>query len=239
MKDPAFQFFKPSGSDLLPGVIRQAGYPSPDVVGDEVLAEIRRNIRVARDRVQGDGRYRIQPLTGCRPGLLWGSDLRVRSARWAHLAERLPEPRMLCSLVVTLGDELDREIARAQEASLFTAFLLDAAGSVLAEQLADQMEAHIAGVLADRGLQATGRFSPGYCDWEIRRGQEAIFGSLRPEGMGVTSSVSGMMTPRKSISACMLGAGEVVHRYPCVFCPRSDCEYRREPGAPEERAQPV
>lgn len=234
MKGPAFQFSLPSGTDLLPGVIRQAGYPSSDVVGAEVLAEIERVIRVGREQVQGEGRYRIEPLIGCRPGLLWGDGFRVRSVRWARLAEQLSEPRMVCGFVVTVGTELDREIGLAQESSMFTAFLLDAVGSVLAERLADQMELHIAGVLRQQGLQATGRFSPGYCDWEIRRGQEAIFNRLCPERIGVTCTPSGMMTPRKSISACMLGAGDVPHRYPCLFCGR-DCEYRREAGLPEAR----
>jgi cobalamin-dependent methionine synthase I len=143
---------------------------------------------------------------------------------------------VICRFVVTLGKELDEQIRQTQEASMFSAYLLDAVGSVLAECLADQMESSLAGILRGEGLQATGRFSPGYCDWEIRDGQAAIFGGLQPETIGVTCTSSGMMFPRKSISACMLGAAEVVQRYPCGFCSRGGCEYRR-PAALEEGAR--
>jgi len=213
------------------------GYPSPDAVGPEILSEIQRILQWGTEQMQPEGLFRIHDPAGCQGSLLRAEDVRVQSERWARLAERLPEPRVLCCFVVTLGKELDRQIRRDQDRSLFTAFLLDAAGSVLAEWLADRMESHIAGILQDRGMQATGRFSPGYCDWEIRDGQQAIFRSLRPETLGVTCTSSGMMVPRKSISACMLGAREVARRYPCVFCSRSDCEYRREAAGPSPECQ--
>ena len=125
------------------------------------------------------------------------------------------------------GSEL-RDLRRLFRDKGATPDLLDAVGSVLVEWMADRLESHIAGILLDQGLQATGRFSPGYCDWEIQDGQKEIFRCLTPETLGVECTSSGMMVPRKSISACMLGAQEVANRYPCVFCARSDCEYRRE-----------
>jgi len=224
----AICFDMPSCEDLLPQVVRQAGYPSTGVVSQEVLEEIlrgtERGMRLARTGVQ----YRIDPLEGCGKGGLWGGGIRVRSPRWAGLAQRLPEPRVLCSFVVTLGEALDHQIRQDQARSMFAAYLLDAVGSVLAEWLADRTGAHIAGLLRGRGLQATGRFSPGYCDWEIRDGQREIFRALEPESAGVVCTPSGLMVPRKSVSACMLGAPEVGQRYPCATCDRAGCTYRRE-----------
>jgi len=230
MNTATFRCDLPCCEDLLPRVIRQAGYPSPLVVKPEMLMEIRRITQRAAEWVRPEGLYRIDPLAGCRRGVLWGECVRVRSRRWAGLAARLSEPRVLCCFVVTLGEELDRQIRREQERSMFVAYLLDAVGSVLAEWLADRMESHIAGRLREQGFEATGRFSPGYCDWEIRDGQQAIFQALRPETVGVACAPSGMMVPRKSISACMLGAPGVERRYPCSTCARTGCEYRREAG---------
>jgi hypothetical protein len=221
----------PSCQDLLPQVVRQAGYPSAGVVNPDILAEILRITERGMTLAHTGVLYRIDPLTGCGKDGLWGGGIRVRSRRWAGLARRLPEPRVLCSFVVTLGEALDRQIRREQAHSMFAAYLLDAVGSVLAEWLADRTETHVAGLLAGRGLQATGRFSPGYCDWEIGDGQQGIFRALKPETMGMVCTPSGMMVPRKSVSACMLGAPEVQHRYPCASCARDGCTYRREPAA--------
>ena len=40
--------------------------------------------------------------------------------------------------------------------------------------------------------------------------------------------MAGMMIPQKSISAALIGAREVPLRYPCPFCAKEDCPYRRE-----------
>jgi len=147
MNDAEFRFSVPPGEDLVPAVVRQAGYPTLDVVGPEVLAEIRRAVRTAGERVRVQGVHRVEPLLGCRAGRLWGGSLQVGSRRWSRLADALAEP---------------------------------------------------------------------------------------PERVGVTCTASGMMVPRKSISACMLGAREVPNRYPCVFCARSGCTYRRGAATLEE-----
>jgi len=223
-----FRCQPPSGEELVARVARQAGYPSAGAASQKVLEEIREVTRWGTERVRPEGLYRIHPLSDCRDGRVRAGDLQVQSAQWARLAGELPEPRVLAGFVVTLGGELEDRIRRDQDRSLFRAYLLDAAGSVLAEWAAERMEGHIAGLLGDQGLEATGRFSPGYCDWEVLQGQRSIFAWLRPESLGVRCTGSGMMVPRKSISACMLGAFRVARRTPCATCSRGDCPYRRE-----------
>lgn len=227
MRVQAISCDRPSARDLLPRVVRQAGYPSEGAVGPEILAEVLRAAERGIGLLHQAASWRIDPLEGCGKGLLRGEGILVRSRRWAGLARRLPEPRVLCTFVVTAGGALDREIRREQDRSMFAAYLLDAVGSVLAEWLADRTEAHLARLLDESGLAATGRFSPGYCDWEIRDGQRAIFGALGPEPAGVSCTESGMMLPRKSVSACVLGAPEVEARYPCASCRQAGCAYRR------------
>jgi cobalamin-dependent methionine synthase I len=140
----------------------------------------------------------------------------------------LKEPEVLCLFVVTSGKDLEMEINENQEESLFRAYLLDAVGSVVAESLADQVERQVSALLGAQGYQTTARFSPGYCDWELGEGQEALFRFLKPESVGVRRTPAGMMIPQKSISGALVGAREVSWRSPCAFCPTEDCPYRRD-----------
>ena len=103
------------------------------------------------------------------------------------------------------------------------------------ERLTDQLDQHVSGWLGAKGCQTTGRFSPGYCDWDLSEGQEALFRFLAPESVGVRRTSAGMMIPQKSISAALVGAREVSLRYPCPFCAKGDCPYRR--ADPELRDQ--
>jgi hypothetical protein len=94
--------------------------------------------------------------------------------------------------------------------------------------LTDQLDRHISGSLGAEGYETTARFSPGYCDWDVGQGQEELFRFLEPESLGVRRTSAGMMIPQKSISAALIGAREVPLRYPCPFCAKEDCPYRRE-----------
>jgi len=217
----------PSLEELLPGVIRQLGYPANRAVGRDILEEVKRQLRRATERMEPRFLYRVSPITGWGRGFVAGQDLEIRSARWARLTARLEQPEVLCGFVVTLGQRLDEEIAASQLKSMFQAYLLDAAASRLVEEMADQVDRFLRRVLESRGCQATARFSPGYCDWEIGGGQTALFRFLDPHAVGVRLSSGGMMIPRKSISACVIGAREVAVGVPCVFCAEAGCSYRR------------
>ena len=126
---------------------------------------------------------------------------------------------------VTLGIGLDELIAQHD---VLTAYLLDSCGSALAESFARSAQEQIDGWAASQGLETTRRFSPGYCDWEISRGQRALFEFLEPQQAGITAAPTGLMTPRKSVSAVILAARSVPERAPCSRCAR-DCDHRRAP----------
>jgi hypothetical protein len=223
-----FRFSPPDKSELLPRVINQLGYPSLKEVDRYILREVERIIVLGKEKIEPGFLYRTCPLLGWGEGVLKGQDVRIRSEQWSKLVARLVEPGLLCCFVVTLGEEIDASIARMQEDSLFQAYLLDAVGSVLAEQMAGQAEAYLSEVLLAQEYQTTARFSPGYCDWETGEGQNALFGFLQPEPVGVRCTSSGMMIPQKSISACLVGAREVSVKTPCRSCSRTECPYRRE-----------
>ncbi len=237
--DGGLRLSVPAPEEVLEDVIRQVGYGRRGDVKPEILEEIERSVREGLDLVRPAASLRIVPLLRWEKGVLAGEGIEIRSPRWTRLARRLVEPRRLACFIVTTGDPLDRAITETQASSLFHGYLLDALGSVAAERLADQVDREVAERFAREGCEPTARFSPGYCDWEVGDGQEAIFGLLEPDTAGVRRTGSGMMIPRKSVSAAVIGAAEVPWKTPCRFCPDEDCPYRREPREGKAGGGPV
>jgi hypothetical protein len=228
MKPERFDLSLPCPEDILPDVISLVGYPSSKELGDDIRGEIERAVDQCLAKVAPACLYKTTPFLRLEKGLLVGRDVEIRSVKLAHLAKHLSEPEVICCFVVTTGRALEEAMNAAQRESLFHAYLLDAAGSVVTERLTDQLDGHVSALLGEQGYQTTGRFSPGYCDWDVGQGQEEIFRFLKPESVGVQRTSAGMMIPQKSISAALVGAREVSLRYPCPFCLKGDCPYRRE-----------
>ena len=218
----------PGPETLAPEIFRQLGHPPPLAEDEKVWVEVQRVFEQGRLQIRPRSLYRMTSLFSWKRGVLAGRDIHIRSSRWAALMDRLVKPEVLCCFVVTLGERLDSMIHTMQKDSLFRAYILDAVGSVVAEQLADQMEQHLSVLLGNQGYQITARFSPGYCDWELREGQEALFRFLEPEAVGVHCTSAGTMIPRKSVSAAIVGARAVPVKSPCPSCSTTDCPHRRD-----------
>ena len=106
----------------------------------------------------------------------------------------------------------------------------DALGSALAEQTADAAEAELRQLAAAEGTYLTGRFSPGYGDWDIAVQPlvAAALDTARRAGLCVTDT--NLMTPRKSVTAILGVSGHPVkgHLAGCGHCVlRTRCEYRK------------
>ncbi len=235
MKSERLDLSLPCPEDILPDVIRLVGYPSTRELGDEIRGEIERSVDRCLAKARPACLYKTTAFLRMEGDRLLGRGVEIRSKRWVHLMKRLQEPEVICCFVVTTGRELEEAINETQRDSLFHAYLLDSAGSVVTERLTDQVEHHVSELLGAEGYQTTARFSPGYCDWELSEGQEALFRFLEPEAVGVNRTSAGMMIPQKSISAALVGARQVPLRSPCPFCSKGECPYRR--AATEIRGQ--
>jgi len=166
-------------------------------------------------------------ITGVEESVLLGREVTILSRELCRLIGSMHEADSIYGFALTLGHELDALIAQTQPTSLAQALFLDAAGSFLAEHYAGQMEDYLRRMLAQRGLELSARFSPGYSDWEIAHGQRELFHFLRPESIGIGISASGVMSPMKSITGICIAAARVPHRTPCSFCHKKDCRSRR------------
>lgn len=106
------------------------------------------------------------------------------------------------------------------------AYIVDSIGSIVVEKAMDKVQEHLDILLQEDGLKMTNRYSPGYCNWDIRE-QAALFGLLPAEFCGITLSESMLMKPIKSVSG-IIGIGHNVNydRYTCHYCKDVSCIYR-------------
>ena len=131
--------------------------------------------------------------------------------------------------VCTIGPALEKEVTRLSGGGeLLRAVVLDAVGSVAAEETAEHMDRRIQEEAAAMGLETSCRASPGYGDWDVRE-QAKLFRIVPAERIGVTLSESSMMMPRKSVSFAIHIAerpARLRSENSCRNCDREDCPYR-------------
>lgn len=145
------------------------------------------------------------------------------------LARLLRHCSQVALYAATIGDYLEETVdSLAGDGLMLKASVLDAIGSSAMEKVAGLVEERIKAIARLRGLAASRRFSPGYCDWDIS-GQTGLFRALEDEAIDITLTESFLMLPRKSTSGIIgLGSGSDVADYnPCRSCEKKSCAGRR------------
>ena len=133
-------------------------------------------------------------------------------------------------LAVTLGSGTDRLLQRLSATELPAAVAADAAASTLIEQLCDEIEGELRREYQARGLYITGRYSPGYGDCPLAL--QSVFAAYLDTGrkIGLTVGSSGLLLPRKSVTA-ILGISQkpvTGYRAGCAHCVlQKTCQYRK------------
>ena len=133
-------------------------------------------------------------------------------------------------LAATLGAESERLLLRMQAKDAAQALLLDAVLSAAIEAVLDAREEALRRELAAQGRYLTDRFSPGYGDMPLAQGAQilAVLDAQRRIGLMMTGS--GLMVPRKSVTAVLGVSRTPVVRRPagCEGCiARETCALRR------------
>lgn len=134
--------------------------------------------------------------------------------------------------ICSIGQELEEAAGRCfRKKEYLEGMLLDAIGTVAAENLAELVRQEIKGKASNFGLRISKRFSPGYNNW-LLDGQRLIFRHFSDEPLRVTTNGSFMMTPRKSLSfAYKLGIQEFADNETgnCRHCTlHTRCAYRKD-----------
>ncbi len=218
----------PRPEDILAGTISQLGYPGPEAVSDNISAQIDDGIDTCRQLARPRAICRSTVFTGLKKNAILGESLCLETVNWTRLAARMSNIQKLCCFAVTLGKAVDERISRLGKSAMLQALMLDAAASVLADLYADQIQQQVHRHYQGKGLNSSARFSPGYCDWPLKEGQQALLPFLRPKDIGISVEDSGLMTPRKSVTGAIIAAEKMPAESPCFLCAR-DCRHRRAP----------
>jgi hypothetical protein len=147
--------------------------------------------------------------------------LNVRRIQFAFRSSNVVVP-----FICTIGARIDEKMNQLYETrDPLRNWLFDSLCSYLTEKFADHLQRYVSGHFS--ALNATYRFSPGYCDWDIRE-QKKIFSFFTHIQKAVTLSDSCIMTPVKSISGIFgLSGKSAEETNPCTICPKIDCSERR------------
>ena len=138
-------------------------------------------------------------------------------------------------LAATLGADSERMLLRAQTKS--AAVILDAVLSAAIEAVCDRMEETLREKLAAQALYLTDRFSPGYGDMPLAQSGQICEVLNAGRSIGLTVSQSGILMPRKSVTAVLGISRTQVLRRPkgCEGCSaRQTCAFARREDITEE-----
>jgi len=103
----------------------------------------------------------------------------------------------------TMGAQSERLLLRMQAQDAAKAVLLDAVLSAGIEALMDAQEDALRSQVEESGRYLTDRFSPGYGDMPMAQTREICAVLDAQRRIGLTVSKSGIMIPRKSVTAIM------------------------------------
>ena len=196
-----------------------------DKVPPELEEALTRGEEALRAVVRPGVVYRLLPL---REGKLEGC---VFQPEGTDCAELLSGCTQAVLLAVTLGAGVDSLLLRLETRDMAQAVVVDALASAAVEAVCDDWEDELRAELRSRGFSLTDRFSPGYGDMPLSQQRELCTVLDAQRRIGLTVSASGMLLPRKSVTA-LLGISE--HPKPrrdrdcrrCCLAQR--CPYRKE-----------
>lgn len=129
--------------------------------------------------------------------------------------------------VCSAGQEIkDRAKQLSIEGKLIEGYLVDVLGSVMVEKAMDKVQEILQHNMQKQGLHISNRYSPGYCDWDVKE-QKQLFSFLPDNFCNVSLSDSCLMVPVKSVSG-VIAIGEKVRfkKHVCQNCNMANCLYR-------------
>lgn len=151
------------------------------------------------------------------------------------IRKHLTDAIAVAVLAVTIGETIEQTVSEYFGQNRYTeGLLLDAAATAAVETAADQANEIIIQEAKKTGLTAIARFSPGYGDWDITV-QPAILQLAQGAAIGISTTSSCMLMPRKSITAVIglkppsTESNIAMYKNPnCQICSQGYCLFRKE-----------
>ncbi len=208
-------------------VYRYLGYKG-NTPEDTTLKVIDEVTAILREKSTPKVEYKIFDITKTDDGyLLDGTTLTLVGK---NISQMLSESKRCILMAVTLGQEVENISRLMQVKDLSKCVIFDACASSMVEDLCNQLEATIKIDIDKEGKFFTDRFSPGYGDLPITIQSTIcnILNTSKTMGLNVTSS--GIMIPRKSITAIIgiADTPQAMRIKGCAYCSLvRECEYRK------------
>lgn len=191
------------------------GSEIPPEVGAQLDACLAETVSLAEPRVV----WRVFDREAVPEGLLSGGDVQAL----------LEESSRCVLMAATIGGALEQAIRRAQVRDMTRALMLDCCGSTAIEAVCDAAEAEIRAALGGEPY-LTDRFSPGYGDLPLEVQPKFLQTLDAARRIGLTLTPTGILTPRKSVTA-VLGIADRPQpkRFRgCAYCSMfANCTYRK------------
>lgn len=222
-----FNFRSPQKDFFSETVMKRTGMPPAENIDNPLRNQFINIASQISDIANPKIDYLIKPITSIETNHIAADDFIIMSKMLTALTSQSNNPGWICCFALTLGSSVDDWINLLQKNSLLEAFIADTAGSELIEFYAGQFESFITKTPDCKDMEISARFSPGYCDWDLLQGQNAIFNLLKPEKIGMEKISSGLIIPQKSITGIIIAATHISHRTPCSICSKTECPFRR------------
>jgi hypothetical protein len=143
------------------------------------------------------------------------------------IASQIKNTEISFFFICTIGSKVENLAKEKMDhGDLLEGYIYDLIGSEAVEEVAGVIHNHIKERALSNHLKTTNRFSPGYCNWDIKE-QFKLFDLFRNHNFGIQLNESALMKPVKSISG-LIGAGVKAEfkSYSCSVCSDTKCIYR-------------
>lgn len=205
-------------------VIRYLGYGKnkPD---ENIKALIRQCVDEVNTQAQPKSIYRRFEL--CTEGeRLQFAGISVKSE---SLRRNLKGCREVIMFAATLGNAIDRLLARYLRLDIAKAAVFQAASAEAIESYCNECQRELKSQFLSEGLYLRPRFSPGYGDLSLDIQPDFLRVLNAQRTVGIVLSEGKVMIPEKSVTAIM-GVSSTDERCAaegCEVCENEDCAYRR------------
>jgi hypothetical protein len=213
--EEGFFVFDPISVKIDPDeVIRQLGYSCADDVSAKIRKRVEQEMAQALRFIEPKGAYVVLDQSRRQGFELFSGAERIVLA------------------LATIGPAVETEARKLVEMHQSTrGLIVDAAGTVAAEQTADFVENRIRRHFTSSGWKISRRYAPGYCGWDVAA-QKDIFAHF-PDTLGIELTDGCLMVPEKSLSFVSLlskdGDFSAIKVGNCRDCKQERCPYRLAP----------
>lgn len=213
-------------------VLRYLGHKGQDI-DEELNNLIDKSIVEMRETTKPLHIYKIFDIEAVDQGIsVIGTNLILRGK---DIYKHLKEAKKCAIMAATLGVNADNKIRITGKIDMTKSIILDACATEMIEKVCDKVEKEIIELAESEDYKTNFRYSPGYGDLPINIQGEVISILNANKSIGLTTTESSILIPRKSVTA-IIGFLEkdakVSKKRNCANCNlRESCNFRRDGGS--------